>query len=419
MNRDEIRKLIGGYATGTLTPEEQALLFEAALDDQSLFDELAREQSLKELLDDPAVRAELLDAVTEAPRSAALPWWRRPWVMTLAGATALASLTIGVMIQLDRSAKPAATQVANVALKDKPPASSAAPESKPVSTAPAPSQNRPAEAGKLEPATQAASTADDKAGRPDAGTKAPLGTAAEPAPAPQPSLAKPSAKDNPPQAAQESVEVSAAAPALALAPQKETDEKLAKKEKSAESVARAEPQRPATPVVPSDASQDELRRQAPAQYSLPRKTARDVDARKADQPAGPGGAAGGAATGFAMKQRASTPPIRYRLLKQNGSTFDELAGNAEVKPDDSLVLELRPTVAGLLTVNRGSEPAPVVSMVVEAGGSYRVPLRLPSAGPTADYQIVLAPQGALASNSLVRSESATVPSVHVRFRIRR
>jgi len=29
MNRDDIQKLLGGYATGTLTPEEQQALFEA------------------------------------------------------------------------------------------------------------------------------------------------------------------------------------------------------------------------------------------------------------------------------------------------------------------------------------------------------------------------------------------------------
>lgn len=50
MTRDEIRGLIGGYATGSLSEAEQKLLFEAALDDQELFDELAREQALKELL---------------------------------------------------------------------------------------------------------------------------------------------------------------------------------------------------------------------------------------------------------------------------------------------------------------------------------------------------------------------------------
>ncbi len=59
MSQDEIRKLVGGYATGTLTEAERKALFDAALDDQDLFDELAREQSLKELLDSPGARTRL------------------------------------------------------------------------------------------------------------------------------------------------------------------------------------------------------------------------------------------------------------------------------------------------------------------------------------------------------------------------
>ena len=48
MSREDIQKLLGGYATGTLTPEEQQALFSAALEDQELFDALAREQSLRD-----------------------------------------------------------------------------------------------------------------------------------------------------------------------------------------------------------------------------------------------------------------------------------------------------------------------------------------------------------------------------------
>lgn len=88
MSREEVEKLLGGYATGTLTPGEQQLLFEAALEDQELFDALAREQSLRDLLGDPAARAELLAALGDARatwgqraagwmRGRAPPW--RPW----------------------------------------------------------------------------------------------------------------------------------------------------------------------------------------------------------------------------------------------------------------------------------------------------------------------------------------------------
>lgn len=86
INPEDIRKLLGGYATGTLTPEEQQALFAAALDDQELFDALAREQSLRDLLRDPAARGQLLAAIDDKP----LPWYRRYW-RPLAMATAAAA----------------------------------------------------------------------------------------------------------------------------------------------------------------------------------------------------------------------------------------------------------------------------------------------------------------------------------------
>jgi hypothetical protein len=84
MRPEEIRKLIGGYATGTLTEAEREALFAAALDDQELFNELAGEESLRELLSDPGARAEMLAAVEPKPRVWA--WWR-PAVAALAVAT--------------------------------------------------------------------------------------------------------------------------------------------------------------------------------------------------------------------------------------------------------------------------------------------------------------------------------------------
>lgn len=84
----EIRKLIGGYATGSLSDAERQLLFEAALEDQQLFDELMGEHALKELLEEPGARARLIAALAPAaaPRK---PFWIRisPWVAA-AGATA-------------------------------------------------------------------------------------------------------------------------------------------------------------------------------------------------------------------------------------------------------------------------------------------------------------------------------------------
>ena len=45
--KPDLEKLIGGYATNTLTESERKLLFEAALEDQELFDALQQEQALK------------------------------------------------------------------------------------------------------------------------------------------------------------------------------------------------------------------------------------------------------------------------------------------------------------------------------------------------------------------------------------
>ena len=40
MTDEDIRNLLGGYATGTLSDEEQRALFEAALHDEKLFAEV-------------------------------------------------------------------------------------------------------------------------------------------------------------------------------------------------------------------------------------------------------------------------------------------------------------------------------------------------------------------------------------------
>jgi hypothetical protein len=86
MTPQEIQKLLGGYATGTLTEAEQQALFEAALHDQSLFDALAREESLRDLLRDPAARAQLLSALEPAPPRRFWTW--RP----LAAVAAMAAI---------------------------------------------------------------------------------------------------------------------------------------------------------------------------------------------------------------------------------------------------------------------------------------------------------------------------------------
>lgn len=60
MSEHDLEKLLGGFAADTLTPEEKQALYTAALQDQQLFNALAEEQALKELLSDPVVCHRLL-----------------------------------------------------------------------------------------------------------------------------------------------------------------------------------------------------------------------------------------------------------------------------------------------------------------------------------------------------------------------
>ncbi len=93
MTNEDIRKLLGGYATNTLTESERKALFEAALADQKLFDALQAEEALKDLLRDLDARREIRAALDQ--RRAA--WWSRRWVW--AGALAAVGILTMVMIR--------------------------------------------------------------------------------------------------------------------------------------------------------------------------------------------------------------------------------------------------------------------------------------------------------------------------------
>src|ERR1019366_1981650 len=114
------KKLLGGYATGTLTTEEQQALFAAALEDQELFDALAREQSLRDLLRDPAARAHLLAALDEP---APAPWFRRWWMPLPAAAVAVVLATVAITANVAVRRHPASAPEVTVAKLEPPEAS--------------------------------------------------------------------------------------------------------------------------------------------------------------------------------------------------------------------------------------------------------------------------------------------------------
>jgi hypothetical protein len=120
VKREHIEKLIGGYAAGILTSEEQRALFEAALQDQALFDELMREESLRALLARPAARRELCSALEPAPvRPRLWQWWPAP-------AAALAATMVVAMV-IYREPAPPPIQMAKLRLETAPEAPVAAP----------------------------------------------------------------------------------------------------------------------------------------------------------------------------------------------------------------------------------------------------------------------------------------------------
>ena len=130
MNREDAQKLLGGYATGNLSAEERRLLFEAALDDQELFDALAEEQALKDVLDDPVSRERVRLAVAASPP--ARGWWTRPWIwVPAAGALAASVLTVA-LVNWKPGETHEATKTATVA--DNRPALKAAPPGSPVAS---------------------------------------------------------------------------------------------------------------------------------------------------------------------------------------------------------------------------------------------------------------------------------------------
>lgn len=96
---DDTRNLLGGYATGTLSEQERLALFEAALQDQELFEALAGEQAVHDLLQNPSARASVLRA-TEAPRfsirSVFAEWLQgtKSKVLVAAGSAALAAIVV-------------------------------------------------------------------------------------------------------------------------------------------------------------------------------------------------------------------------------------------------------------------------------------------------------------------------------------
>src|SRR5215831_5196335 len=149
MSREDIQKLLGGYATGTLTPSERDALFAAALEDQELFDALGREEPLRELLQDPIAKSRL----TAALRTARVPWYQR-WLRPAVLAAGVAAIAVVAVVTL-RTPRPQQTVTIAQVAPPQPatPQPSASQPSAPQPSAPAPAPLR--DSPKTEPAPEA------------------------------------------------------------------------------------------------------------------------------------------------------------------------------------------------------------------------------------------------------------------------
>ena len=92
----EAKHLVAGYATDSLGETERGELLRAALDDQALFDALVEEEGLRELLQDPAARQELVAVLEQATGwERVRAWFERP--ATLLDLSAVAALVVAAL----------------------------------------------------------------------------------------------------------------------------------------------------------------------------------------------------------------------------------------------------------------------------------------------------------------------------------
>src|SRR5882757_4563078 len=141
MTNEEIRKLLGGYATNTLTEAERKVLFEAALDDQELFNAMEAEEALKDLLSDPISREQVRQALeTPAAAKPAVAWWSQRWAWGSVVSAAVAAVLIVAVIRWNPS-QPAPQEVATVTAQK--PADQPAPLTKEAAAKSKPEPARP------------------------------------------------------------------------------------------------------------------------------------------------------------------------------------------------------------------------------------------------------------------------------------
>src|SRR5258708_3460800 len=298
MTNEEIRKLLGGYATNTLTDAERKVLFEAALDNQELFNAMQEEQALKDLLSDPVSREQVRQALaTPAPARRAAAWWSQWWAWGGAASAVVASILIVTIIKWN----PGQPQRQEVA---------ATPVMKRAEQQPAPLTKEAAPASKPEPA------------RAKTFRKSP--------PAVGPSQRK------------DEVTLAVQAPPPPPAPAQERE--------SAPTQSVASAGAPGSQNV-GHSQNSQVPQNAPTQNSL--EQVQVSPAVSGFRDAGPRGTAmAQLATG--LGGRIGTGPLRFSLMKRdpNGDFVPIPATNPDLKKGDTVQLRVVPVLAGYITLSQ-------------------------------------------------------------------
>ena len=350
MTNPEIRKLLAGYATNSLTEAERKSLFEAALHDQELFDQLHGEQAVKDVLDDPVSRAQIRKALDE-PVPASRAWWTRWWAWTGAAVAVAASI---VVVSVIRPRPPdLGKEMASLKSAPTPQVPS------PAATAPSDSESK-REAPRLISVPRRAKTAG--AANVDASHKSP-----------NPAITQNERKDLPPPPA---------LPAPSAPPQSQV----------AEQVQVVPTQRQAVPESVGRVGDQQFQtQQAPVQMSKSLSNEKQTQTINAEF--------GGAASNFVGGVAGS--PLRYNVVKLNDAgAYAPVPANTPLQPGDSVRFIVTPMQSGYLFLSH-LDPSSVSSPVraetsqgipVTAFNSYTIPDTAIQIQPTNQrYRITLVP----------------------------
>ena len=413
MRPEEIRHLLGGYASGTLSEAEKKVLFEAAMDDQVLFDAMADEQSLKDLLDDPESRGYLQAVLDEDPlgrdqrllepvRTMAAPvaphpsrpdsqvvpsrvrrpamWWG------VVAAAALATVSVVGILRVNRKDLP--VEVARN------------------------TQVIPSEAREPAPTVSVPAMA-----RPKRETEAKVAAPAPPAP-PKPVVAEVDGRvEDKKQEAQKArdrvsqIQQPSAAPPPPPPPQQQERKEVSQENGAANSqvaqdqlqqVMKSQLQGPGgarqlyfSPEVSPGASSNSVEVSATS-ATVEVEPAKDLKKRKKTEPSNPviAARASGIAMGSARPRSVKAFAMRYRILRKSGLEFVQVPPGTRFRIGDEVVLVIEKNSGGVAAIDRiadgSTSPVPLAIQTNEMARS--VPLTV--SGPM-ELVLILKQTGAL------------------------